>query len=88
MRGGEVVLRSKTPELVSQEFCGTMLAHWAVRILANEAAVRENLPLNKQDFGYAALPSASRRKSQEFSSGGRGGSSLAGSLICQYRPFW
>jgi hypothetical protein len=43
VRGGQVVLRSKTPELVEQEFYGMMLAHWAVRFLMNEAAWRQNL---------------------------------------------
>jgi hypothetical protein len=33
LRGGQVVLRSKTPELVQQEFYGMMLAHKAVRTL-------------------------------------------------------
>jgi hypothetical protein len=33
LRGGQVVLRSKTPELVEQEFYGLLLAHWTVRWL-------------------------------------------------------
>ena len=37
MRGGQIVLRSKTPELIEQEFYGMMLAHRAVRTLMNEA---------------------------------------------------
>jgi hypothetical protein len=32
------VLRSKTPELVRQEFYGFLLAHFAVRQLTHEAA--------------------------------------------------
>lgn len=42
MRGGRVILRSKAPELVEQEFYGMMLAHRAVRALMNEAALRQN----------------------------------------------
>ena len=33
-----IVLRSKTPELVRQEFWGLMLAHYAIRALMYEAA--------------------------------------------------
>jgi len=37
------VLRSKTPELVRQEFNGLLLAHFAVRDLMQEAAHREGI---------------------------------------------
>lgn len=40
LRGGRVVLRSKTPDLVRQEFYGLLLTHFAVRRLMHEAAVR------------------------------------------------
>jgi hypothetical protein len=53
MRGGQVVLRSKTPELVSQEFCGMMLAHRAVRELMNEAASREKIDPDRISFIHA-----------------------------------
>jgi hypothetical protein len=43
LRGGQVVLRSKTPQLVEQEFYGMMLAHRAVRTLMNEAAQYQHL---------------------------------------------
>ncbi len=39
LRGAQVVLRSKTPELVRQEAYGLLLAHYAVRGLLHEAAV-------------------------------------------------
>lgn len=39
LRGARIVLRSKTPELVRQEFYGLMLAHFAVRGLMHEAAL-------------------------------------------------
>jgi hypothetical protein len=53
MRGGQVVLRSKTPELVEQEFYGMMLAHRAVRTLMNEAAMRQNLDPDRLSFTHA-----------------------------------
>jgi len=39
LRGAQRVLRSKTPELVRQETCGFLLAHFAVRALMHEAAL-------------------------------------------------
>ena len=38
-----MVLRSKTPELVKQEFFGLLLAHHAVRKLMDEAALKADL---------------------------------------------
>jgi hypothetical protein len=52
MRGGQVVLRSKTPKLVEQEFYGMMLAHRAVRCLMNEAALRQNLDPDRLSFTH------------------------------------
>jgi hypothetical protein len=40
LRGAQIVLRSKTPELVRQEFYGLLMAHFAVRALMHEAALR------------------------------------------------
>ena len=40
LRGAQVVLRSKMPDLVRQEFWGLLLAHFAVRGLMHEAALR------------------------------------------------
>jgi len=40
LRGSKIVLRSKTPELVRQEFYGLLMAHFAVRGLMHEAALR------------------------------------------------
>ena len=39
LRGSRIVLRSKTPDLVRQEFYGLMMAHFAVRGLMHEAAI-------------------------------------------------
>ena len=40
LRGRRIVLRSKTPELVRQEFYGLLLAHFAIRGLMHEAALK------------------------------------------------
>ena len=53
MRGGQIVLRSKTPELVEQEFYGMMLAHRAVHSLMNEAALRQNLDPDRLSFSHS-----------------------------------
>ena len=39
-RGAPIVLRSKTPELVRQEFFGLRMAHFAIRGLMHEAALK------------------------------------------------
>jgi hypothetical protein len=40
LRGAQIVLRSKTPELVKQEFWGLLMAHFAIRGLMHEAALK------------------------------------------------
>jgi hypothetical protein len=40
LRGAQIVLRSKTPELVRQEFFGLLMAHFAIRGLMHEAALK------------------------------------------------
>ena len=40
LRGSRIVLRSKTPALVKQEFYGFLLAHYAIRGLMHEAALK------------------------------------------------
>lgn len=44
------VLRSKTAELVRQEFCGWVLAHYAVRWLLHEGATRHRIPHAELSF--------------------------------------
>ena len=39
LRGARIVLRSKTPDLVRQEFFGLLMAHFAIRGLMHEAAL-------------------------------------------------
>lgn len=50
LRGRKIVLRSKTPELVRQEFYGLMLAHYAVRGLMHEAALRADVDPDDLSF--------------------------------------
>src|ERR671933_767178 len=52
-RGARVVLRSKTPELVRQEFWGLLLAHFAVRGLMHEAALRADEDPDRLSFLHA-----------------------------------
>jgi hypothetical protein len=44
------VLRSKTPELVRQEFYGLLLAPYAVRALMHEAALKAGLDPDELSF--------------------------------------
>jgi IS4 transposase len=72
LRGAQAVLRSKTPELVRQEFWGLLLAHFAVRGLMHEAALRAGEDPDRLSFLhavrvvrrklplFAALPPSSR----------------------------
>ena len=53
LRGAQVVLRSKTPDLVRQEFWGLLLAHFAVRGLMHEAALRANEDPDRLSFLHA-----------------------------------
>jgi hypothetical protein len=53
LRGSRVVLRSKTPELVRQEFWGLLLAHFAVRGLMHEAALRADADPDRLSFLHA-----------------------------------
>lgn len=53
LRGRGIVLRSKTPELVRQEFYGLMLAHFAVRGLMHEAALKADADPDRLSFVHA-----------------------------------
>jgi hypothetical protein len=53
LRGAQTVLRSKTPELVRQEFWGLLLAHFAVRGLMHEAALRADADPDQLSFLHA-----------------------------------
>jgi hypothetical protein len=53
LRGAQIVLRSKTPELVRQEFYGLLMAHFAVRALMHEAALRTDEDPDRLSFLHA-----------------------------------
>ena len=53
LRGPRIVLRSKTPELVRQELYGLLLAHFAVRALMHEAALKEALDPDELSFTHS-----------------------------------
>ena len=68
LRGAHIVLRSKTPDLVRQEFYGLMMAHFAIRGLMHEAALKADEDPDRLSFlhavrvvrrklhGYGAIP--------------------------------
>jgi hypothetical protein len=68
LRGTQIVLRSKTPELVEQEFWGLLMAHFAIRGLMHEAALKADEDPDRLSFlhsvrvvqrrlaRYAAIP--------------------------------
>ena len=53
LRGARIVLRSKTPELVRQEFYGLMMAHFAIRGLMHEAALKADEDPDRLSFVHA-----------------------------------
>jgi hypothetical protein len=50
LRGAQIVLRSKTPDLVRQEFYGLLMAHFAIRGLMHEAALRTDEDPDRLSF--------------------------------------
>ena len=66
LRGSRIVLRSKTPDLVRQEFYGLMMAHFAVRGLMHEAALKANEDPDRLSFLHAVR--VVRRKIARFAS--------------------
>ena len=50
LRGAAIVLRSKTPELVKQEFFGLLMAHYAIRGLMHEAALKADEDPDRLSF--------------------------------------
>ena len=53
LRGARIVLRSKTPELVEQEFYGLLMAHFAIRGLMHEAALKADEDPDRLSFLHA-----------------------------------
>jgi hypothetical protein len=75
LRGAQIVLRSKTPELVKQEFWGLLMAHYAIRGLMHEAALQADEDPDRLSFlhsvrviqrrmaRYAAIPPSAEESS-------------------------
>lgn len=53
LRGKRIVLRSKRPDLVRQEFYGFMMAHFAVRGLMHEAALKAREDPDRLSYVHA-----------------------------------
>ncbi len=64
LRGARIVLRSKTPQLVEQEFYGLLLAHFAIRGLMHEAALKAGEDPDRLSFLHAVR--VVRRKLPRF----------------------
>jgi hypothetical protein len=64
LRGARIVLRSKTPDLVRQEFYGLLLAHFAIRGLMHEAALQAEEDPDRLSFVQAVR--VVRRKLPSF----------------------
>jgi hypothetical protein len=64
LRGARIVLRSKTPDLVRQEFYGLLMAHFAVRGLMHEAALERDEDPDRLSFLHAVR--VVRRKMAAF----------------------
>jgi hypothetical protein len=66
LRGSRMILRSKTPDLVRQEFYGLLMAHFAVRGLMHEAALKSGEDPDRLSFLHAVR--VIRRKMAVFGS--------------------
>jgi hypothetical protein len=53
LRGATITLRSKTPNLVRQEFYGFMLAHYAIRGLMHEAALKVDVDPDRLSYTHS-----------------------------------
>jgi hypothetical protein len=64
LRGGRVVLRSKIPDLVRQEFYGLLLTHFAIRRLMHQAALRAGEDPDR--LSYTHTVRIARRRLPQF----------------------
>jgi len=53
LRGAKIVLRSKNPVLVEQEFFGLMMAHFMIRNLMHQAATSAKVDADQLSFVHA-----------------------------------
>jgi len=66
LRGRQMNLRSKTPDLIRQEFYGMLMAHFAIRALMHEAALKEGVDPDRLSYIHAIR--VIRRKMTRFAS--------------------
>jgi hypothetical protein len=66
LRGAKIVLRSKSPDLARQEFYGLLMAHFAIRSLMHEAALKAGEDPDRLSFLHAVR--VIRRKMAGFAS--------------------
>lgn len=66
LRGSKIVLRSKIPELVKQEFYGLLMAHYAIRGLMHEAALKADIDPDRLSFVHTVR--VIKRKIARFAS--------------------
>jgi transposase IS4-like protein/DDE family transposase len=64
LRGSKIILRSKMPDMVRQEFYGLMMAHFAIRSLMHDAAVRAHVDPDRLSFLHAVR--VARRKLPQY----------------------
>lgn len=64
LRGARIVLRSKRPDLVRQEFYGLLMAHFVIRGLMHEAALKADEDPDRLSFVHAVR--VIRRKLTSF----------------------
>jgi hypothetical protein len=64
LRGCRIILRSKMPDLVTQEFFGLMMAHFAIRGLMHEAALKQDVDPDRLCYVHAVR--VIRRKLPHF----------------------
>jgi hypothetical protein len=53
LRGAKIVLRSRTPDLVRQEFYGLLMLHFAIRGVMHEAAIKGDVDPDRLSFVHA-----------------------------------
>lgn len=53
LRGRRVLLRSRLPELVKQDFYGLLLAYFGVRLLIHEGALQKDIEPTSVSFLHA-----------------------------------
>lgn len=64
LRGSKIVLRSKRPDLVCQEFYGFLMAHFAIRGIMHEAALKADEDPDRLSYVHAVR--VIRRKLPQF----------------------